>query len=107
MRNPVSGERRWSTGGHRGQDVADAAVVDGLGTDLAADHPARHCWWWAPPAGPGRWPGPSRRALLQENIAAADVELTADDLSQIEAAAAAIPVQGGRYPEHLEKMTNL
>ena len=41
---------------------------------------------------------------LDENLAAAAVELTADDLSQIEAAAAQIQVQGARYPEHLQRL---
>ena len=50
-------------------------------------------------------PGTTKLHRLEENIGAADVELTADDLAEIEAAAAAIPVEGERYPEHLEEMT--
>jgi aryl-alcohol dehydrogenase-like predicted oxidoreductase len=42
---------------------------------------------------------------LEENIGAVAIELTADDLREIESAASKIPVQGDRYPEHLEKMT--
>ena len=41
---------------------------------------------------------------LDENLAAAAVELTADDLSEIERAAAEIRVQGARYPEHLQRL---
>lgn len=52
-------------------------------------------------------PGTRRIERLEENIGAADVELTADDLRQIEDAAAKIPVQGERYPEALERMTGL
>jgi aryl-alcohol dehydrogenase-like predicted oxidoreductase len=42
---------------------------------------------------------------LEENVAAAAIELTADDLRDIDRAAARITVQGARYPEHLERMT--
>jgi aryl-alcohol dehydrogenase-like predicted oxidoreductase len=52
-------------------------------------------------------PGTRRIERLEENIGAADVQLTADDLRQIEDAAAQVPVQGERYPEALERMTGL
>ena len=52
-------------------------------------------------------PGTRKVERLDENLGAAAIELTPDDLAQIEAAAAKITVQGARYPEHLEKMTNL
>jgi aryl-alcohol dehydrogenase-like predicted oxidoreductase len=58
-----------------------------------------------------RWivpiPGTRRLERLEENIGAVAVELTSDDLQAIENAAAKITVQGGRYPEDLEKMTGL
>jgi aryl-alcohol dehydrogenase-like predicted oxidoreductase len=44
---------------------------------------------------------------LEENIEAADVELSADELSEIEDAASRIHVQGGRGREAAERMTNL
>ena len=44
---------------------------------------------------------------LQENIGAADVALTADELSEITHAAYAIHIEGGRYSEAAEQMTNL
>jgi len=44
---------------------------------------------------------------LEENISAADIELTAGDLTEIQTAAAQIQVHGARYPEHLERMTGL
>jgi aryl-alcohol dehydrogenase-like predicted oxidoreductase len=50
-------------------------------------------------------PGTRRLSRLSENIDAADVELTHDDLREIEDAASAITVQGARYPKHLERMT--
>src|SRR5271157_433776 len=46
-------------------------------------------------------PGTTKRHRLEENIGAADIELTPDDLRQIDHAAAEIPVQGERYPENL------
>ncbi len=50
-------------------------------------------------------PGTTKLPRLEENLGAADVELTADDLRAIDAAAAKIEVQGARYPEHLERRT--
>jgi len=52
-------------------------------------------------------PGTRRLGRLEENTGAAHVELTAGDLAEIENAAAGIHVLGARYPEHLERMTNL
>ena len=50
-------------------------------------------------------PGTTKLARLEENIGAAAVELTSDDLREIESAASKITVQGARYPENLEQMT--
>jgi aryl-alcohol dehydrogenase-like predicted oxidoreductase len=50
-------------------------------------------------------PGTRKRERLDENIGAAAVELTPDDLREIDRAASKIAVQGARYPEHLERMT--
>jgi aryl-alcohol dehydrogenase-like predicted oxidoreductase len=52
-------------------------------------------------------PGTTKLSRLEENIGAASVELTADDLRQIEEAASHIRIEGERYPEHIEKMTGL
>ena len=52
-------------------------------------------------------PGTTKLHRLEENIGAVAIELSADDLQQIEIAASKIPVQGARYPEHIEKMTGL
>ena len=50
-------------------------------------------------------PGTTKLDRLDENIGAVSVELTADDLRDIENAASKITVQGARYPEKLEQMT--
>lgn len=50
-------------------------------------------------------PGTTKLLRLTENLGAADIELTADDLQQIESAVSQLTVQGGRYPEHLQQMT--
>ena len=51
-------------------------------------------------------PGTTKRHRLDENIGAAGVELTAADLRDIESAASHITIQGARYPEQIEKMSN-
>jgi aryl-alcohol dehydrogenase-like predicted oxidoreductase len=52
-------------------------------------------------------PGTTRLNRLEENLSTVEVELSAVDLRQIDEAASKIPVQGDRYPEHLQKMTGL
>jgi aryl-alcohol dehydrogenase-like predicted oxidoreductase len=52
-------------------------------------------------------PGTTKLHRLEENIGAAAVELTADDLREIDAAAKKIPVQGERYPEAMQRLTGL
>jgi aryl-alcohol dehydrogenase-like predicted oxidoreductase len=52
-------------------------------------------------------PGTTKLHRLEENIGAASVELTAEDLQEIDAAASQIRVQGARYPEEMERRTNL
>ena len=51
-------------------------------------------------------PGTTKLHRLEENIGAVNVELTPDDLRQIDYAAAKIPVQGERYPENMQKLIN-
>jgi aryl-alcohol dehydrogenase-like predicted oxidoreductase len=46
-------------------------------------------------------PGTTKLSRLEENLGAANVHLTADDLAEIERAASAIAITGERYPEHL------
>jgi aryl-alcohol dehydrogenase-like predicted oxidoreductase len=52
-------------------------------------------------------PGTTKLHRLEENIGAASIELTPNDLREIEDAAATITVQGARYPEELDRMTGL
>ncbi|HUD93294.1 aldo/keto reductase [Sphingobium sp.] len=85
--------------------VANQALVDLL-TRIARDKgatPAQIALAWLLAQKP--WivpiPGTTKLHRLEENLAAADVELTRDDLAGIEAAAAAIAIQGERYPAPL------
>jgi aryl-alcohol dehydrogenase-like predicted oxidoreductase len=52
-------------------------------------------------------PGTTKLARLQENIGAVKVELTPEDIREIDNAASQITVQGARYPEELERRTGL
>jgi aryl-alcohol dehydrogenase-like predicted oxidoreductase len=52
-------------------------------------------------------PGTTKLTRLEENVGAAAVELTPDDLREIESATSKIAVQGNRYPEELERRTGL
>lgn len=49
-------------------------------------------------------PGTTKLHRLEENLGAVNVELSPDDLRELETAAAKIPVQGERYPEHLQRL---
>jgi len=50
-------------------------------------------------------PGTTKLSRLEENIGAVEIELTSDDLRNIENAASKITIQGARYPESAEQMT--
>jgi aryl-alcohol dehydrogenase-like predicted oxidoreductase len=50
-------------------------------------------------------PGTTKLNRLEENVGTVEIELTQEDLREIESAASQIEVQGARYPEHLEQMT--
>jgi aryl-alcohol dehydrogenase-like predicted oxidoreductase len=90
---------------------ANQALVDLLSTIAARMQatPAQIALAWL--LGQRPWivpiPGTRRLERLDENIGAATVALSAEDLRAIENAAAQITVQGARYPEHLERMTGL
>jgi aryl-alcohol dehydrogenase-like predicted oxidoreductase len=90
---------------------ANQAVVDVLGNIAARKKatPAQIALAWLLAQKPWIVPIPGTRKLerLDENLGAAAIELTPGDLAQIEQAAAKITVQGARYPDHLEKLTNL
>ncbi len=49
-------------------------------------------------------PGTTKRHRLEENLGAAAIQLSADDLGEIDRAASRIEVHGARYPEHLQKL---
>jgi aryl-alcohol dehydrogenase-like predicted oxidoreductase len=89
---------------------ANQALVELLGTiaERKRATPAQVALAWLLAQRPWIVPIPGTRRLerLEENIGAADVELTADDLREIEDAASRITVQGARYPDHLERLTN-
>jgi aryl-alcohol dehydrogenase-like predicted oxidoreductase len=89
---------------------ANLAMVDLVRTIADRKHvtPAQIALAWLLAQKPWIVPIPGTRTLarLDENNGAADVELTTDDLREIESAASQITVQGGRYPDHLERETN-
>jgi aryl-alcohol dehydrogenase-like predicted oxidoreductase len=90
--------------------TANQAVVDLLARVAAAKNatPAQVALAWLLTRKP--WlspiPGTTKRHRLQENVGAADLELTAADLREIDAAAAKITVHGERYPEAFQKMVD-
>ncbi len=51
-------------------------------------------------------PGTTKLHRLEENIGSVTLQLSPDDLREIESAASRITVQGARYPEHIEQMSN-
>ncbi len=84
-------------------------MVDLLGKIAARKKatPAQIALAWLLAQKPWIVPIPGTRKLdrLDENIGAVAVELTSDDLREIDSAASKITVQGARYPEELEQMT--
>src|SRR5439155_16973520 len=88
---------------------ANQALVDLLGGIARRKNatPAQIALAWLLAQKPWIVPIPGTRRLerLDENIGAVAVELTRDDLRDIESAASQITVQGARYPEHLERQT--
>jgi aryl-alcohol dehydrogenase-like predicted oxidoreductase len=51
-------------------------------------------------------PGTTKLHRLEENLGAASIKLTATDLREVEIALSRVPVQGARYPEHLQRMVD-
>src|SRR5713101_1471757 len=88
---------------------ANPALVDLLGEIAERKNatPAQLALAWLLAQKPWIVPIPGTRKLerLDENIGAVAVELTSDDLREIERAASEITVQGARYPERLERLT--
>ena len=89
--------------------LANQALVDLLGEigKQKKATPAQIALAWLLAQKPWIVPIPGTRKLerLEENIGAVAVDLSSDDLREIESAASKITVQGARYPEHLEQMT--
>lgn len=89
---------------------ANQAVVDLVGefAEQKKATPAQIALAWILAQKPWMVPIPGTTKLhrLEENIGAAAVELTSDDLRQIDSATSKIPVQGARYPENLQKLVN-
>jgi len=87
---------------------ANQALVDVIGKFAARKKvtPAQVALAWLLAQKP--WivpiPGTTKPHRLRENIGAASVQLTAEDLDELENAASEITVQGARYPEHLQKL---
>ncbi len=90
---------------------ANQAVVDLLGSIARQKKatPAQIALAWLLAQKP--WivpiPGTTKLNRLEENIGAVSIQLTPEDLRDIDAAASKITVEGARYPERLEKMTGL
>ena len=88
---------------------ANQAVVNLLGkiADRKKATPAQIAIAWLLAQKP--WivpiPGTTKLERLEENMGAVDIELTADDIGDIERASSTITVQGDRYPEELMRMT--
>jgi aryl-alcohol dehydrogenase-like predicted oxidoreductase len=88
---------------------ANQALVDWLGRIAKKKNatPAQIAIAWL--LGQKPWivpiPGTTKLHRLEENLGAANIELTGDDLAEIERVASAITVQGARYPEWLEATT--
>jgi aryl-alcohol dehydrogenase-like predicted oxidoreductase len=89
---------------------ANQSLVDVL-TTLAAQRkatPAQLALAWLLAQKP--WivpiPGTTKVSRLEENIGAADIELSSEDLREIEMAASGIAIQGERYPEHMQKLVD-
>ncbi len=88
---------------------ANKALVDLLGAIAARKQvtPAQLALAWLLAQKP--WivpiPGTTKLQRLDENLGAASLKLSADDLRQIDSAASQIPVQGARYPESMSRQT--
>jgi aryl-alcohol dehydrogenase-like predicted oxidoreductase len=88
---------------------ANQALVDLLRTigDRKGATPAQIALAWLLAQRP--WivpiPGTTKQERLEENLGAAEIGLTSEDLAEIDRVASRIRVEGARYPEHLEQMT--
>jgi aryl-alcohol dehydrogenase-like predicted oxidoreductase len=92
--------------GNRKANLAVVALLTAIAERKGAT-PARVALAWLLARKP--WivpiPGTTKPHRLEENLGAASLELTADDLRSMDDAAAMIQVQGARYPERLQQLT--
>ena len=98
------------TGGSRGIGAAVAIALANAGADIAVNYRERadaanalawilaHKPWIVP------IPGTTKLHRVKENLGAANVELTVDDLRRLDDATSKISIQGARYPENLQKL---
>jgi aryl-alcohol dehydrogenase-like predicted oxidoreductase len=90
---------------------ANQALVDVIAEFAAQKHatPAQIALAWLLAQKP--WivpiPGTTKLKRLDENVGATALELTSEELREIDSITARIPIVGNRYPEALERMTNL
>ena len=94
---------------NRCPDQLDACPQTGkhFSTSKASVDGARLAWLLARKPWIVQIPGTTKLHRLKENIGAAEIELTPDDLREIDSVAPKIEVEGARYPEKLEQMTGL
>jgi hypothetical protein len=83
-------ERMPSINGHQGYRPMESPCICGVQGDPASD---------------GSQQSKDQLERLDENIGAVAIELTPDDLREIESAASKMTVQGARYPENLERLS--
>jgi aryl-alcohol dehydrogenase-like predicted oxidoreductase len=115
----ISGDRTFASSDIRNtipRFAPDARKANQVLVDLLADIAGRKkatpaqialAWLLAQKPWIAPIPGTTKLSRLEENMGAASVELTSDDLKEIEIAASKITIEGARYPEHLERMTGL
>jgi aryl-alcohol dehydrogenase-like predicted oxidoreductase len=87
---------------------ANLALVDGIGRfaeqKKATSAQVALAWLLAQKPWIVPIPGTTKLDRLEENLGAVGVELSPDDLEELEAAASKVPVEGARYPEELQKL---
>ena len=99
---PILGHRTRTTGGSaQGAPVSIAERKGATPGQLALAWLLAKAPWVVP------IPGTRRLDRLEENVGASELDLNTEDLAEINAAAEDIKIEGARYPEHLERMTNL
>ena len=88
-----------------GKDLTRVFELSGNQMTVKAANPTALAWLLAQKPWIVPIPGTTKLHRLEENLGAVAVELTPDDLREIDAAASKITIQGARYPEDQEKLT--